>query len=87
MGESVESDARELFMRRLQSEHQAFTLLEQELGETDVVEHVIDTATEKPVKACPLRLPYALRSMELEELDRLESTGCIEPFNSPMHRT
>ena len=80
---SVEGEARELFMRLLLSEHQAFALSEQELGETDVVEHVIDMGNAKPVKACPRRLQYALR-VELEkERDRLESTGCIEPSNSP----
>ena len=51
VGESVEGEARELFMRLLLSEHQTFALSEQELGETDVVEHVIDTRVQKPVKA------------------------------------
>ena len=34
------------------------------------------------IKACPRRLPYALRVELEEELDRLESTGCIEPSSS-----
>ena len=82
-GESVEDEARELFMRILLSEHQAFALSEQELEESDVVEHVIDTGNAKPVKTCPRRLPYALHVELEEELDRLESTGCIEPSSSP----
>ena len=49
VGESVEGEARELFMRLLLSEHQAFALSEQELEETDVVEHVIDTGNAKPL--------------------------------------
>ena len=54
-----------------------------ELGETNLVEHVIDTGEAKPAKSLPRRLPYALRRELEEELVRLESTGCIEPSTSP----
>ena len=81
--ESVEGEARELLMRLLLSEHQAFALSEQELGEPDIVEHVIDTGNEKPVKAYPRSLPNALRMELEEELEKLESTWCIDLSNSP----
>ena len=60
-----------------------FTLDDQELGETDLVTHSIDTGNAKPVQTLPKKLPYAL-SKELElELSTLLDTGCIEPCVSP----
>ena len=54
-----------------------------ELGGTGGTYTVINTAGTRPMRTDPRRLPYALR-MELEdELDRLESSGCSEPPNSP----
>ena len=45
---------------------EVFALSDEELGETDVVEHTIDTSAAKPVKEPPRRLPYTLRK-QLEE--------------------
>ena len=60
-----------------------FALDDQELGETDLVTHSIDTGNAKPVQTLPRRLPYALRK-ELElKLYTLLDTGCIEPCVSP----
>ena len=54
-----------------------------ELGETDLVEHSIDTGNAKPVETFPRRLPNALRE-ELEgEFNKLMATGCIEHSTSP----
>ena len=53
------------------------------MGETDVVEHTIDTSAARPVKEPPRRLPYALRKQLEEELDKLLKINCIEPTNSP----
>ena len=55
------------------------------MGETDVVEHTIDTSAARPVKEPPRRLPYALRKQLEEELDELLKINCIaiEPTNSP----
>ena len=40
---------------------EVFALSDEELGETDAVEHSIDTSTARPVKQPLRRLPYALR--------------------------
>jgi len=47
-----------------------FALTDEELGETNLVTHSIDTEDAKPVKTVPRRLPYALRQ-ELEEMKKL----------------
>ena len=71
------------FTQLLLSKHDVFAMSDTELGETNLVEHTIDTGEAKPVKTAPRRLPYALRRELEEELIRLESTGCIEPSSSP----
>jgi len=50
------------------SHHQVFALSDSELGETDSVEHNIETVDNQPVRVSPRRLPYALRT-ELEVLN------------------
>ena len=81
-GSCTEEDRKQL--EELLSQHNGvFALDDQELGETDLVTHSIDTGNAKPVQTLPRRLPYALRK-ELElELSTLLDTGCIEPCVSP----
>ena len=49
------------FLDSLLEHEQVFALCDEELGETDVVEHSIDTAGANPVREAPRRSPYALR--------------------------
>ena len=42
----------------LLTQSDVFTLTDEELGETDLVSHSIDTRDAKPIKALPRRLPY-----------------------------
>ena len=63
----------------LWSQGDAFALSDEELGETDLVTHDINTGSARPVRAMLRRLPYAVRK-ELEvELKQLLDIGCIEP--------
>lgn len=61
---------------------EAFTLNDDELGETSVVEHSIDTKAAPPVSTNLRRIPYALRDELEKELENLQRTGCIEKSNS-----
>jgi len=56
--------------------------VDKELGDTSLVEHVIDTGQANPTGTTPRRLPYSQRA-ELEELRKLVQTKCIEQSNSP----
>ena len=67
----------------LVSKYDVFALSDSELGETNLVEHVIDAGEAKPARTAPRRLPYAVMRELEDELIRLESTGCIESSNSP----
>ena len=71
------------FKQLLVSKHDVFALSDSELGETNLVEQVIDAGEAKPARTAPRHLPYAVRRELEDELIRLESTGCFEPSNSP----
>jgi len=60
-----------------------FALSEEELGATDLVEHVIDTGQAKPTRTTPRRLPYSVRAKLEDELRKLLQTKCIELSSSP----
>ena len=62
---SLDSEERQLLDSLVENE-QVFALCDEELGESDVLEHSIDTAGATPVREAPRRLPYTLRK-QLEE--------------------
>ena len=74
---------RQQLLECLLGKSEVFALSDEELGETNVVEHSIDTSMAKPVKEPPRRLPYALRKQLEEELDKLLKINCVEPAISP----
>ena len=82
IGESTNEDKQAL-LQLLYSHHQVFALSDSELGETDLVEHNIETVDNQPVRVAPRRLPYALRTELEAELTKLMNTGCIEESSSP----
>ena len=63
--------------------HWVFALSDSELGETDLVQHKIETNGAAPFRSSPRRLSYALHAELETELTRLEATGCIERSTSP----
>ena len=76
------SQARGQMEQMLLAQSEVFALCDEELGETDLVSHSIDTGDTKPVKTFPRRLPYALRAELEEEISKLMNIGCIEPSTS-----
>jgi len=64
-----DSEQRQLLDSLVEHE-QVFALCDEELGETNVIEHSRDTAGATPVREAPRRLPYALRKQLEEELDK-----------------
>ena len=64
-----DSEQRQLLDSLVEHE-QVFALCDEELGETDVIEHSRDTADANDVRKAPRRLPYALRKQLEEELDK-----------------
>ena len=81
-GAQLTSQARGQMEQMLLAQSDVFALCDEELGETDLVSHSIDTGNTKPVKAFPRRRPHALRAELEEEMTKLMDMGCIEPSNS-----
>ena len=82
-GDACDREEKSKLKKVLLQYHDIFALTDEELGETDIVTHAIDTGISPPVKSSPRRLPYALRKELEEELDTLLRTGCVEPSASP----
>jgi len=71
LGNRCSSEEQTKFKELLMLKHDSFAVNDTELGETDIVEHTIDTGNAKAVKTFPRRLPYALRKELEEELKKL----------------
>jgi len=83
IGEAGSGAEQDEFLKVLPEHNEAFALNDLELGETDIVQHSINTAGAPLVKTMPHRIPYTLRKELEEELDNLQESGCIEPSKSP----
>jgi len=65
-------------------DHQStFAKSSADLGFFDILQHDIDTGDARPIKQSPRRPPLAAAATEDEILDKMLSTGVIEPSNSP----
>ena len=53
------------------------------LGQTNLVEHDIETGDSKPIKIPPRRIPIFKRNQVDEELEKMISQGIVEPSDSP----
>ena len=53
------------------------------LGQTDLVEHDIETGDSKPIKIPPRRIPIFKRNQVDEELEKMISQGIVEPSDIP----
>ena len=53
------------------------------LGQTDLVEHKIETENHTPIKIPPRRIPIYKQDEVDEELDKMLNQGTVEPRDSP----
>ena len=63
--------------------HQAFCLEDGEQGETDLVEMEIHTGDAPPRKQPARRMPFVVRQEVARQLQSMQSSGVIEPSDSP----
>jgi len=60
-----------------------FSKDEDDLGQTHLVQHTIDTGDTKPIKQYPYRVPLAKRLAAEQEIKSMTEKGIIEESNSP----
>ncbi|MBV2113416.1 MAG: hypothetical protein KUF82_20885, partial [Candidatus Thiodiazotropha sp. (ex Ctena orbiculata)] len=53
------------------------------LGQTDLVEHEIETENHRPIKIPPRRIPIFKRDQVDQELNKMLAQGIVEPSDSP----
>ncbi len=74
------SDEKQNIMDLLQ---QYTATLSSDPGSTNLITHKVITTDAIPVRQRPYRVPQAMRGVVKHELDKMLSTGIIEPANSP----
>ena len=60
-----------------------FAVNKTDRGRTDLVQHRINTGNHPPFKQRPRHLPISQREVEREEIEKMLSSGVIEPSESP----
>lgn len=60
----------------------SFSLSEDDIGRTDLIQHDIDTGDALPVRMRPRRLPLARQTAADKALQEMEQAGLIEPSTS-----
>ena len=75
-------------VKLIKKKYEAFQLHESDLGLTDLIEHKIDTGTNKPIKQRQHRIPPTMREEVDKQVQEMLSAGIIEksesPWSSPM---
>ena len=61
----------------------AFAMSKEDLGETDLEMHKIDTGDARPIKQAPHRMPFAKKAAVAEEVKKLKRMNVIEDSVSP----
>ena len=67
----------------LMDHHEAFSLEDDEHGETDLVQLEIDTGDAQPRRQRPRRLPIAAKQEVARQIQSMQEAGVIQPSNSP----
>ena len=82
IGKDCSPNERKAPVQLMNSKHGVFALSDEQLGQTDLVEHSIQMSDLTSMRTPSRRLQYALRNELENELQKLLNTGCIEPSSS-----
>ncbi|XP_076109456.1 uncharacterized protein LOC143078481 [Mytilus galloprovincialis] len=77
------SNEQQVKLRDLLIKHNnVFSKTSQDIGNTSIVEHTIDTGDAKPIKLRPYRIPLSKKLDAEEEIRKMAELGIIEPSSS-----
>ena len=58
-------------------------MFDESLGNTDVIQHRIDTGDSPPIRQYPRRLPFAYREEVKSQVNDMLKQGVVQPSHSP----
>ena len=79
----LDDEQRMRLMTLLLKFQDVFSKSSDDIGQTDIVKHRINTGTAVPIRQPPRRLPFGKREIEKQEIQRMLDKGVIEPSASP----
>ena len=80
--DQLANDQMEKLKGLLVSNQSVFSMFKFDLGLTNLVQHIIDTKDEKPVKIPPRRVPLAQRKEVETEIQKMLDNDIIQPSHS-----
>ena len=81
--EGLDDQQQEQLWQLLLEFQDSFAMKEDEVGQTHLVQHEIDTGDARPIKCRPRRLPLARQEACDQAVEGLLQSGVIEPCDSP----
>uniref|UniRef100_A0AAQ4RI62 Gypsy retrotransposon integrase-like protein 1 n=1 Tax=Gasterosteus aculeatus aculeatus TaxID=481459 RepID=A0AAQ4RI62_GASAC len=79
----LDSEQQERLWQLLIEFRDCFSCDEEELGQTSLVQHTIDTGDATPIRQRPRRLPLGRQDAAERALEKMQRAGIIEPSESP----
>ena len=79
----LDADQQEQLWQLLMEFRGCFSCDEEELGQTSLVQHTIDTGDAVPIRQRPRRLPLGRQDAAEQALVKMQRAGIIEPSESP----
>jgi hypothetical protein len=79
----LSSNDQEKLQELLTKYQDVFARSNDDLGQTDRVQHRINTGTAKPIRQAPRRLPLGKREIEKANIDKVLDRKVIVPSKSP----
>ena len=82
-GLHLNADARQKLEGVIREFADTFALTDDELGNTHVITHTIDTGSSPPIRQPPRRIPFSLRGKVEEMIAAMLKKGVVQPSSSP----
>ncbi len=82
ISEDITTREREELVAAIYEYRDVFSSAPEDMGQTDLVTHTIDTGEHRPIRLTPRRLPIAKQDVEKAEVKNMLDRGVIEPYQS-----
>jgi hypothetical protein len=83
INEELAPEERDAAERLLRKRAGCFATSDRDLGQSNIVQHSIDTATHKPIHQAPYKSAWKERELTQNQVQHMQNIGAIEPSSSP----